>query len=455
MQEIVFHLKVPMTGTGSSIIMQYFQSAKISLIVSGILLIATITLLAKQKRIRNCRLAATLAPTLSFILCFLTCADIAAKVDLPRYIANQTHPSSFIEKNYASPNKASITFPEKKRNLIYIYLESMESTFISKKDGGCMEEDIIPELTQLAKKNINFSDSAQVGGGTSCTGSGWTVAAMAAMSSGLPLLIPVDGNSYGEYANFLPGAVSLGDILKDNGYAQEIMVGSDLSFGGRRNFFTQHGDYKVYDLFSARKRGDLPDDYDNGFWGVEDAKLFSYAKEEITRLAEGTKPFNFTMLTVDTHHVGGFLCELCKNEHEAQYENVLSCSSRQTAAFVKWLESQDFIKDTTVIITGDHPSMDAQYIESSYDGSKPRKVYNCFINAVGDDSNSKNRDFHTFDMFPTTLAAMGCKISGDRLGLGTNLFSGKKTLAETCGYDKIERELAKRSPFYEQQILGE
>ena len=80
--------------------------------------------------------------------------------------------------------------------------------------------------------------------------------------------------------------------------------------------------------------------------------------------------------------------------------------NRQTATFVKRLKFQDFIKDTTVIITGDHPSM-------------------------------------------------GCKISGDRLGLVTNLFSGKKTLAETCGYDKIEGELAKRSPFYEQQILEE
>ncbi len=97
-----------------------------------------------------------------------------------------------------------------------------------------MGTDIIPELTALAKDNINFSESKQVGGGTSSTGSNWTVGAMATMSCGLPLLIPVEGNTYGEYARFLPGAVSLGDILKDNGYAQEIMAGSDMSFGGRR-----------------------------------------------------------------------------------------------------------------------------------------------------------------------------------------------------------------------------
>ena len=179
------------------------------------------------------------------------------------------------------------------------------------------------------------------------------------------------------------------------------------------------------------------------------------AKEEITELAKGTKPFNFTMLTVDTHHIKGFLCGLCRNEHREQYENVLSCSSRQVAEFVHWLKTQDFYNDTTIIITGDHPTMDAQDIEANYDGFKPRKVYNCFINAIGSDANSKDRDFNTFDMFPTTLAAMGCKISGDRLGLGTNLFSGKKTLAETYGYEKVDEELAKRSPFYEKHILGE
>ena len=34
------------------------------------------------------------------------------------------------------------------------------------------------------------------------------------------------------------------------------------------------------------------------------------------------------------------------------------------------------------------------------------------------------------DMFPTTLASLGAVIDGDRLGLGTNLFSDKPTLAE-------------------------
>ena len=58
------------------------------------------------------------------------------------------------------------------------------------------------------------------------------------------------------------------------------------------------------------------------------------------------------------------------------------------------------------------------------------------------------------DMYPTTLAALGIKINGNKLGLGTNLFSGEKTLIETIGEDTLERELVKNSKYYNKYILG-
>ncbi len=44
------------------------------------------------------------------------------------------------------------------------------------------------------------------------------------------------------------------------------------------------------------------------------------------------------------------------------------------------------------------------------------------------------RTYTTFDNFPTTLAAMGVTIEGNRLGLGTNLFSSEQTLSERYGW---------------------
>ena len=58
------------------------------------------------------------------------------------------------------------------------------------------------------------------------------------------------------------------------------------------------------------------------------------------------------------------------------------------------------------------------------------------------------------DMYPTILAAIGAKIEGDRLGLGTNLFSDKQTLMEKIGFDALNREVQKTSDFYNTTIIN-
>ena len=46
-------------------------------------------------------------------------------------------------------------------------------------------------------------------------------------------------------------------------------------------------------------------------------------------------------------------------------------------------------------------------------------------------------------MFPTALSAIGAEIEGDRLGLGTDLFSATPTLCEELGEDLYKEELEK------------
>ena len=82
-----------------------------------------------------------------------------------------------------------------------------------------------------------------------------------------------------------------------------------------------------------------------------------------------------------------------------------------------------------------------------------RTIYNCFINAAVEPVKENNRQFGTFDLYPTTLAAMGVEIEGDRLALGTNLFSDKETLTEEFGYEYLVEELQKQSDFYDKELL--
>ena len=388
---------------------------------------------------------------LAAVICLGTLIHAAVSTGFPEYIYYLFHPTAIYEECYVNPDSVEITFPEKKRNLIYIFLESMETAYFGKEQGGAMDVNLVPELYELAEHNINFSQNDSVGGFRSVNGTTWTIGAMVGHTSGVPLKTPDSvedwQNGYGKEGVFLPGLTCLTDILHENGYYQTLMVGSVASFGGRETYYETHGADYIYELTTARWDGIVPSDY-FVWWGMEDKYLFEYAKQELAEISQMDQPFAFTMLTVDTHHIGGYKCEYCQDTHKEQYSNVMSCSSRQVAAFVEWLRQQDFYDNTTVIICGDHPSMDKGYFDRNVPSNYIRRVYNCFINSAVDTAYSKNREFTSLDLFPTTLAAMGCTIEGERLGLGTNLFSGVPTFAESMGFARFYSQLAGRSEYY-------
>ena len=96
--------------------------------------------------------------------------------------------------------------------------------------------------------------------------------------------------------------------------------------------------------------------------------------------------------------------------------------------------------------------MDAGFMDE-IDPNYTRTVYNCFINSAAVPLREKNRKFGTFDLFPTTLAALGVEIDGERLALGTNLFSSRETWTEQFGYEYLSEELQKQSDFYDAEML--
>ena len=381
------------------------------------------------------------------------------KLGIGQRIASMGEKSTYIEDNYVDPATTTLTFPEKKRNLIYIFLESMEMSYSDRDSGGLFDESLIPELTELAKdtNNIDFAgkdQSTKLDGGNALKYSTWTMAGMWAATSGLPLKIPIEINGVGtNFMNtqdsFFPNLTCLGDILSKEGYTMEMMFGSDATFGGRRLCFTEHGNFNFDDWKLYTTNGTLPSDY-KVWWGFEDTKLFEYAKNKLTELGNSGKPFDFTMLTVDTHYPEGYKDTGYEEVFPDQYKNVIHLSDKQVAEFVKWIQQQDWYDNTTVVISGDHPTMNKEICAgASYDYR--RKVYTCYLNSAVKPVRDDYREFATIDNFPTTLAALGVKIDGDRLGMGTNLFSDKDTLIEKDGLDYVNTELMKSSDWMDEQ----
>ncbi len=390
-----------------------------------------------------------------FLLAMVT---ISSQLNALAYVKNISQKSTFFEQNYIDPSQVELIFPERPRNLIWIYLESMENTLASKRSGGVFEQSLIPELEALAldSRNTSFSSNSQLGGFADTSNSQWTVAALTALSSGVPLKTSasVGRNDFGNFNYFLPGAYSLGEILDQQNYNQLLMVGSDVRFGGRDKLFSQHGDYQIFDDLVARERGLIPEDYDIEWWGFEDRKLFEFAKTELTTLSEQDQPFNFQLLTVDTHFVDGWLDPQCAAKFDHKYKNVFACASEMVGEFVAWLERQPFYANTTVVITGDHLGMQTDFYDQAIGGDDyQRTVYNLFLNSPISTQQAQNRQFLAFDLYPTVLASLGVEIDGQRLGLGTNLFSDQPTLAERDGLRFVNQQLDLKSDFYNKNIL--
>lgn len=407
---------------------------------------------AKFAASKFCRFISKTALPISLCMLLIGLSFFTIRMEFIDYVAAMTTESDFIEEHYVDPLSTDLSFPEQKRNLVYIFLESMEVTFAEPEAGGAIVDNFIPELTTLAQNNINFSHDADLGGARSFMGTTWTAAAMVTQTSGMVVQVPLAATNYGGSDPYMPGLVSIGEVLEREGYKQTIVMGSDGDFAGRESYFVEHGNYKIVDTKSLKAEGRLPQDY-NEWWGFEDIKLFDYAKEELTKLAEQDEPFNFTVLTCDTHFPSGYVCAECDmDEYDRQYPNVLHCSSKQVAEFVSWIQEQDFYENTTIVISGDHLTMDPKFL-TGVDENYTRTVYNCIINAAIEPVQEKNRQFGTFDLFPTTLAAMGVTIEGERLGIGTNLFSATPTYAEEYGYEALNEILQQKSTFYNENFL--
>lgn len=391
-------------------------------------------------------LARAIALILALLQLAASVASVLRQMGADEYIANKDRVTTVYEDYYVAPDSVELRLRGEKKNLLYILAESMETTYLSKELGGEQDINYIPMLTALAEDedNVSFSHLDTLGGAAVTTGASWTMGAIFAQSSGLPFAFPVDDNFSQTFSYFAKNVITLGDILADEGYRQSFLCGSKGEFGGRSSYYTVHGGYDIKDHDYAINMGYIPKDY-MVWWGYEDEKLFDIAKKELLEISADEQPFNFTMLTVDTHHVDGYVCRRCGSDYDHQLKNVLKCADQQLAEFIDWCKQQDFYEDTVIVIVGDHYRMDSSLIPDNAD----RKIYNCFINSQKQpEGDVKNRSFTTLDFFPTILSAMGYEIEGNRLAMGTDLFSDTPTLAEELGFENFNYELSGFSQFY-------
>lgn len=455
----------------TTIITEGITVAVCSLLLAGIWVIF-IKLIEQKFSICGARkkLLHTLFPRIIVFICICFALWILNFAGFMRVAVNFYLPaktSEFYEREYIDP-KGKVSFPENKRNLIVIFLESFESSYRSTAEGGVFSENLIPQLSQFSTdpQYINFSENDFLGGGKDVAGTNWTVAAICAKFTGVPYAFTMRDMKKSGGGKFLPSAVNLNDILADAGYKQLFLFGSDKHFAHRNIYFETHSNVAIHDL-NYYHNANMISEESKTFWGFDDAQLYECAKTELAELSTQNAPWFLGFLTLDLHMPAGFpshdmeIVYTDKNAPaHAQMKNIVLDTDKKLATFLNWCKNQSWYENTTIVLFGDHAFMDTK--KTAFFDIDPAKAdrrwFDLFVNGVHktpDTAIVKNRQFSSLDMFPTILSALGCKIDGNRLGLGVDLFSGQQTLLEKYGLEKLNYELMKKNTRYQGLIKAD
>lgn len=369
------------------------------------------------------------APLYTLLGCFIF---FAINFSLVAHISQKFGKDYFAE-NYLNPKNVEVSL-KKPKNLILIYVESLEDSY---KDPAFFKRNLLQSLDKLNGTSFDYFQQAP--------GAHWTIAGITASHCGIPLksLTLYDGNGVGEnIKSFLPNATCLGDILHQHGYYNVYMGGDALNFSGKGNFFTDHH----YDEQYGRKelKGELTDAEMN-YWGLYDDDLFAKIKPKLIALHKQKQPFNLTITTIDTHGPNGHYSKYCKKQGVKDFAGIVECTSNQVANFVRFIKKQGYLKDTNVVIMGDHQAM-YNPAHEALDAMPKRYIYNKIITRQ---KISKTRDhvLH-FDFFPTILELSGFHVKGGKLGLGFTAITPNTMQPETNTLQQMEDDLLNESETY-------
>ena len=367
------------------------------------------------------------------VLSGVVCLFVLWRIGVFSYFLNKKIYSDIYEKEYINPESLTYTFPQEKRNIIVVYLESIEANYATQ-----LESNLIAHISDLAQDNLSFEGFHQM------AYQDYTLAAMVESMCA----VPFRGSKlkgYEGYENFLASLVCYGEILQQNGYETVFIKGADINFARTGLFMRSHGFNKAMGANELNQNFSYPlKDHTGGFAGYHDAALYKMIKEELSTLSRQDKPFLLSFITLDTHEPDYFLSPGCAGNPQSK-EDVVRCTDKMLFDFIQWLKGQPFYDKTTVVVMGDHTQTG---INRLYPKLRERQVVNFILNPSPDFEKAEHTAWTTLDVAPTVLNAAGISFGGAKFGLGRSLFAPEKNLYEKYGH-KLETELLKSSHVYD------
>lgn len=315
----------------------------------------------------------------------------------------------------------------KKNNLLFIYAESLERTYLDEE----LFPGLLPGIRQLEKEATTFTHIEQA------PNTGWTIAGITASQCGIPLVSQFTEHSMQHASYFLPGAHCLGDSLAEAGYTLSSINGSALEFSGLGKFFRSHGFSRV-----RGGPGDLVEsmndsDYTHA-WGLYDDTLFDFALDELAELSDKEEPFALYLTTMDTHHPEGHISRTCGDlkygDGSNPMLNAVACSDRLISQFITHIRGSDYGENLVIVVVSDHLAMGAgnTAINSLRRSDQRRNLF--MVLSPDKQAEVVNNKGSMLDVGPTLLPFIG--FSGN-LGLGRDLLSRKSLFEQHADFHDL------------------
>ncbi len=311
------------------------------------------------------------------------------------------------------------------KNLVVIYTESVEKSFYDLPNFA----DLTPNLRRLREGSLDFTHIRQA------TGVGWTIAGIVTSQCGIPLLDnlvlnPITGLSQVafRYQATMARATCLGDILKANGYRSLWIAGTDLWFGGKREFLNYHGleqqigAEEITTAFAAEGKT-AP----RSSWGYYDSTIFPLAQQRFEEMSKQTTPFAIFILTMDTHHPKPLPSPDCPAFDADLMRQAIACTDRNVSQFVSAIENSPAGANTLIVVASDHVA----HRTSQSEGLPPldQRFNTFYVRGTGLPPRAIGEDGTNLDIAATLVDLLG---GGPQIiGAGQSLMRGPGFLAAT------------------------
>jgi len=306
----------------------------------------------------------------------------------------------------------------KGRNLILIYVESLENVVIGAKLG---EEEITPTLNALKKEGLYYSRYYAHNAGGSTADAEFTT---------LNSLYPTpDAVPFVESAQHAYRA--LPELLVENGYGTHIFHGDKASFWNRANIYPRLGYQQLFMIDSFTKTREV------GITGLGDADFFEQSFPLIKKLEQ---PFMASLITLDSHTPFVLPSDLNTltvperhglTSYQIDYLQSVHSSDREIGRFLENLKQTSLYQDSVIVVVGDHAgNTDIAQVLGEKEHVAPiwqKEHVPLFIVVPGTDLRGEQAfPASHLDLYPTIAHLLGIEVP--RSALGQNLLNTREPI---------------------------